>query len=419
MKTSIISDEQATRIDNICFSLKQSVTPMNVRNWLENFKYNDWNYALSVLEKLTYFTVSDIIAEYETGLEKITNEIPDGIIYLNAIGTYGKSGTAMLYYVKQTRTYKALRHRMRILSTIEEFTTLKLNTHCNIVFIDDIIGSGGSFIGYYKKKALANETFKQISKSVYILSIVCMREGQLAIHDEWTDIKVFATIMYNAFSSRGSVFGYRRNMLPIRHFCFRYGSGLFTQIDRTTGEKIDFPLGYSNSQSLVVFAHSSPNNTLPIIWANKQMSAKKWQPLYPRDGTEKIKASKAFRNENRLWAAIGEKLHILNSARTNNSSFTTELNSRIIAVVRLKKKKIAPPVICQILSLSLGQYEDIIKEGVASNIFDASENITTFGHELYDDLLRRARITRNDEVNRHVDVQENFLYIPSKFLGKA
>ena len=68
MKTStnnkneyIITDIEQYRILNICKRLKDSVTSLDIINWLRNFKVNEIDKALTVLENLEYITESEII----------------------------------------------------------------------------------------------------------------------------------------------------------------------------------------------------------------------------------------------------------------------------------------------------------------------------------------------------------------------
>ena len=120
------------RVEAICIKLKYSVTNINVISWLENFKTEDWDKALTVLSKLEYFTINEIVREYEIGLNKILeiSEIIDkkyiiseiisclgskrfislrnieSTIILHPIEELGKSGTTMLYFVKETQTFQ-------------------------------------------------------------------------------------------------------------------------------------------------------------------------------------------------------------------------------------------------------------------------------------------------------------------------
>jgi hypothetical protein len=68
-----------------------------------------------------------------------------------------------------------------------------------------------------------------------------------------------------------------------------------TGLDRAVGESVaghygsiavpQHPLGYRNSQLALGFAYNTPDNTLPIFWADgKNSRAGSWVPIFHRDG---------------------------------------------------------------------------------------------------------------------------------------
>ena len=67
------TDIEQYRIRNICKRLKNSVTSLDILNWLQNFKNYEIDKALSVLEKLEYITESEIIELYDYKLEEFLN----------------------------------------------------------------------------------------------------------------------------------------------------------------------------------------------------------------------------------------------------------------------------------------------------------------------------------------------------------
>lgn len=57
------------------------------------------------------------------------------------------------------------------------------------------------------------------------------------------------------------------------------------KIAREVGEQLEKkqPLGYEDSQALIVFADNVPNNTLPIFWkSDRKYLGNPWRPLFPR-----------------------------------------------------------------------------------------------------------------------------------------
>ena len=64
-KSYYISDVEQHRIITICQRLKGSVSSTDVTNWLLNFKPNEIDMALKILEKTEYITENEIIDLYE------------------------------------------------------------------------------------------------------------------------------------------------------------------------------------------------------------------------------------------------------------------------------------------------------------------------------------------------------------------
>lgn len=151
-----------------------------------------------------------------------------------------------------------------------------------------------------------------------------------------------SNIFKKAFSSKASYFGYR-NYEGHRNFCYEHGSKLVTP-KKSKSEK-DNVLGFGNSQSLISFSYGTPNNTLPIIWANKDG----WIPLIPRFSIDRISNSKNLRK------SISHELSILREFGSDQLketffSFSVERGKRhfssvnkidfsIYSIIKLSRKK--------------------------------------------------------------------------------
>ena len=123
-------------------------------------------------------------------------------------------------------------------------------------------------------------------------------------------------------------------MLTVREFCYKYGINLFRKYDYKNKIDKPHPLGFLNSQSLIIFAHSVPNNTVPIIWSQKN----KWHPLFPRQGKGKISKLISYRDETMLWLSIARKIGFIKEDDSAKGIFFNNMNYKLMAVVRMKKK---------------------------------------------------------------------------------
>lgn len=145
----------------------------------------------------------------------------------------------------------------------------------NIVFIDDIIGSGKTVIDFFSKniKVLQNV-------NVIIMCVVIMNEAssKLQIYFDENDIK--SIIISASECARAFEGGYIFNddecsdkMEQLRKF--------EKQLWKSTSNYI---LGYKNCQALVSFFRNTPNNTLSTFWYESD----KWKPLFPRNKTKPL-----------------------------------------------------------------------------------------------------------------------------------
>lgn len=416
-RKNIFSDEQAEQIENICKRLQYSVTQIQIINWLRNFEKEESNIALRVLNSLRYFTIPDIIYEFDESLKRILNKYPKhDKFYLHGIGDFGKSGTTLIYYIKKTPTFLQNESKFKVLSHLKKLNQQGLKSGDCLVLIDDIIGSGKSLQTYYKHNIDQQLSREQLQINTLVLCLAYMNESIKLLNETINNLQIFGTGYIKAFSSGSSVFGYRAKMLPVREFCFKYGIELFEQYDRELKKQVKHPLGFNNSQSLIVFAHSSPNNTLPIIWSNKN----NWKPLYPRSSYVKISQSKDFRSETIHWLNIAYQLKLLQDKHPGNKIYFHDMNYRLLAVIRLKKRKSIDSLICQILGLSINELNEVYTEGQHLTLFDISHNLTAKADELYDQVKRKIRIAATQDKRKYKkEDNEQKIYVPKIFLGKS
>lgn len=415
-KTKRIYDEDdSDRIKDVCVRLQRSVTEIQIINWLENFDDNEIDLALTVLDSIRYYSVEDMIYDFDEGLKKILDQIdPKEKIYVHGLGDFGKSGSSLIYYITKTPTFKNNPDRFKILSHIKKIKQQGLKNGGYILLVDDIIGSGNSLIKYYNhniKQQLASE---KIEISTIVLCLAYMIDCTKNLNKSISNLKIFGTPYHKAFSSDSSVFGYRPKMLPVRNFCYKYGVDLFSVYDPELKKVVTHPLGYNKSQSLLAFAHSVPNNTLPIIWSN----ANQWQPLFPRNSIARIAKAKNFRNETRLWLIKAYQLLIFNS-RIDNKIYFKDLDYKILAVIRLKKRGSAEPIICQILGISINELDEIYNEGIKFNLFDLDGRLTTKAQEIYQQIKQKISISNTEEKRKFNKLRSNTIYVPKTFLRKT
>lgn len=105
---------------------------------------------------------------------------------------------------------------------------------------------------------------------LYLLTFIASREAIRKLKEKGVEVVACIEIdeSSEAFSNSSIVFlnvpQYRE---PCKIMCEYYGQRIS-----------EYPLGYDNSQLLIGFYYSIPNNTLPIFWSNRNS----WEPLFSR-----------------------------------------------------------------------------------------------------------------------------------------
>lgn len=405
------SPELQEYIENLINTrLESSVDYSHVLRWLDNFEDEDQLHAINVLSKIEYFSYNRILDFISSQLNKI-DTFGFKKNYIIPIGNPGKSGCLIQYICQQILKGK------RNYVFIRDFRDIVSKGFSNddaIFLVDDIIGSGNTFIDWLKSETMNNEYGELLNRwikqsHVNILSIILTPTGLKKINSEFPTIQIFADLREKAFQRVGSIFGGSVKMLPYRNFCYKYGKMLSPKN----------PLGYENTQALIIFDHSAPNNTLPIIWANKKFkNGKSWYPLYPRFVDQRINTSKNKEKEDRKRLV---QLHELFGYDIVTKQLFTTVNLYLLEMLTLKIHNMSEHSIAQKLSLPIGQIDNLWQKGVDIGLWDVNHDVTEKCRKRYKEKLKEIRFRRTDELDlqyKYSSVEYgNVIYIPETFRG--
>jgi hypothetical protein len=187
----------------------------------------------------------------------------------------GKSGArfARLYLDENAMYHESLVERGQLKVALSKRDDVQA-----LVFVDDFVGSGHSASDYLQ--GFLNECEDLLAaKSIRIFFVaVCGFERGMRY------------IENNLTSKMARINLHFCDSLDESDSCFRDQSKVFPDAnERSRAKEIaeskgallckPAPLGYSDSQALVVFSHNCPNNTLPILWERNR----EWIPLFRRD----------------------------------------------------------------------------------------------------------------------------------------
>lgn len=139
----------------------------------------------------------------------------------------------------------------------------------NVVFIDDIIGTGKTVKSFFDKH------YDKLTKvHVYIFCIIIMSEAKQFLQQYFREKGINCSIVCEkeqkkAFE-RDVVFGLE---------CEEAENELRKHEENLWRHRGRMILGYNNSQALVSFYRNTPNNTISSFWFNR----KQWTGLFPRN----------------------------------------------------------------------------------------------------------------------------------------
>lgn len=463
----MISDKEHNLITGIINRLSEHVNYANFVNWLEQFKVEDRLYAIEVASKIRYYSETNILEIYENNQNEITALVDEfherltnwanDITYRTSrdtkfkkehyrkkfkkgfndiltfpIGIEGKSGSAMSYKYTHTQSYRnstlfkldSIHGKINIKEngTIEFPSGKKIrhrNITVDIVLIDDIIGSGGTVVKFIEKSIVP--LFKELGVTklrIHICSIVVLKQSISKMkkfadeNDMIISFRTYGEKLDRCFSSKSSVFGYRPRMIPIREMCYKYGDGLYVQqkFKENKRIKVKNPLGHENSQALVVFSHSTPNNTLPIIWSN----AKGWIPLVARSSTARIDRLKSLRKDMYLWLSIANSLQLDHILDKKGDLYSTE-NVRLLCYIKLKKEGNLKETVRLKLNISVQDFGEILEAGIRRKMLHKDGEISEYGVRMYNEITAKVKGKNRYEYTN----PDEILYLPTSFRGKV
>ena len=272
-----------------------SVTPLHVRAWLEQFEYNtEQRQMFNLLKNVNFFSqirIREKIRELHEEVQKIIagtgvsrpwdrRQARPDILLSSLESSPAKSGPSYArIYAKENNIFvENVKSRDEIGHVLKDNDQIRA-----IVFIDDIIASGGTAEAHFNwLNEKHGELIRNQGLMVFIASVCGLRLGIKRVEDTVQDASLsgqFSVVVGEildetdqCFSKQSNIFSSPEDRRIARGIAEEYGKKL---------EK-GHPLGYDNGQLLVVFSDNCPNNTVPILW--KESTGKiKWRPLFKRN----------------------------------------------------------------------------------------------------------------------------------------
>ena len=269
------------------------VTDIAVESWLNQFDTTEeQRVAFSLLKEIRFYSGAlireklrsahkSILADLagrgvvrraaDEGARKVTDNI-----LISFYGGEGKRGqTYAKLYADENKIYQdRITSPERLRDQVGSLTDVK-----GIVFVDDFIGSGRTARASLKD-ALSPiaDIVKKLGIDVFLISISGFalasekveRELAKVVHGIRVSVCDPLNDSDRCFSETSVIFSDQAKRARAKEIVESYGRDVSKRN----------PLGFGNCQALVVFEHTCPNNSLPILWASGPDDS--WHPLFPR-----------------------------------------------------------------------------------------------------------------------------------------
>nr|WP_298893882.1 hypothetical protein [uncultured Acinetobacter sp.] len=279
----------------------------------------------------------------------------------------------------------------------------------DIVFVDDICGSGERFVNFFKK-VIPSYLKRLISINKIRLWFVCYGITSSGLNFIKRKIKYFKTHPESIISNYSPLRFDNRISSDVRDLCFKYTRKIYGNDSAS--------LGYKNTIGGIVFEHGCPNNLPRILWDNN----KSWNALF-KNRSIPIELRPNFSEENLidtseiLWD-INQKnlaISILDSIQNNNIEPKYNL---IITFLGLANRGIhSKSQFSTKLFVNSAKVNALIDELIESDLIieqDDMLKMTLLGKC----VLQKYKKTKLKDINSRKSIDSNqFIYYPHQCDG--
>jgi hypothetical protein len=270
-------------------------------SWMSNFEDDETKYALRLLEGFTYFSpdvmaqmfrtaflsLSQIVVTEKSNYQTAQREwqsFLDSVLIVRVTGENPNDSDSGYIYSRLARTKLGIPEDHIV--THEEASVLMTHDDppCNVVFVDDFVGSGSQFIETWKRPnnvAGIQASFEQISKlpggkgRFYYCPVICTEEGKKNIGLFCSRVKIvpahFFDSRHSALSSDSEI--WRKDMRLAGPEFVRKASERAGLVD-LNGEQGCWQ-GFQKLGLALGFNEYAPDATLPIFTTTRNG----WKPL--------------------------------------------------------------------------------------------------------------------------------------------
>ena len=240
---------------------KEKIHKKNIQEWLLNFESTEERkIALKILDKISYIAYDDLKSLSVTLHNRIQQTL--GNSYKSCFFSFvGKvtSGSAHIQklFQEQNQINESKFAPLDKLPSVSEPTPL--------ILLDDFIGSGQTFSKWFKNTEIIQKLQKN-NYQIHYCVLTAFEKGKSYIEEETKIPVVF-----------GYKYGKKQQVRDGDIFDTDDKDKIKTLVEKYSPNEPEFSWGYDDCQLLVALESNIPNNSLSILWSEKN-----WTPLLKR-----------------------------------------------------------------------------------------------------------------------------------------
>lgn len=248
-------------------NFRHSVTERRIELWLDQFDLPHIDLAARVLDCVDFIATEKIGASFRSALAglpgwHVSEQKRVGKWRFAAFSSSaGESGDAMLHKFRHANNLAGRKHHELFVHR-SELLSAGLERGDSVVFVDDFAGTGTQITNAWP---LFSELLPD-GVNVYLILVAASKKALDKVEAE-TGLDVRAEIVLGesdeVFNDKCTVFDSEEKAI-LKKYCAKAGSQSAEQ--------------FSSDGFVIVFAHTCPNNALPILHANRRQ----WEGLFRR-----------------------------------------------------------------------------------------------------------------------------------------
>jgi len=249
-------------------SFRHQIPEGRIRDWLDQFESEDIDVAARLVDSIDFVTNEQIRSAFKSILESLPgwhrtqSQRTAKWRFVPYTSSSGESGDIMMHAFRQANNLASTSFNELFIYR-SDLLRERLGEDDTVVLVDDMIGSGSQVCSSWDN--VFAELLAEVGQ-VYLVVVVACDHAVQRISDE-TDLNLISHIQLgeadNFFHTKCKHFQKEEKEM-ILQYC----------------KKVDDqnPEGYGDCGLVLVFGHTIPNNSLPIL----QKTTDDWEPLFRR-----------------------------------------------------------------------------------------------------------------------------------------